>query len=357
MGKREANILRTPESPFIRGGAGHIGRAAIAECIDRGVTPSGIVLTERRLVNEETRRQTAEEIATNFTPDGEQVVLEGVELSDVLHIGDIEIPVFTDKSEHELLAEGHPVIEATGQDEYKERMALEGLLEAGASSVTVTSPIHERHNVQGVVYGVNSTEANLQKAAHDRLVSTSSCTTTAVTSLLGPLLKNENFSIKEALVNVSHARTKSNKSWEIEDNIALSSSGAVKEIPKILDAPNGELAFDLSCIRANASCGSMFELRVRMNPEGDFDETSLQEEIMRTLTESDSVLAIDDELRETKSVIGRKESVIVNSSQIKITRKPDGAIEVRFIGFYDNVNGYTRSMADTHEAFVEAVRL
>lgn len=346
--------------PIIYGMAGDIGRSTVQQCLEQNITPAGGVLTERRLETAAERQRTAHEIAHNFAPEGEREVLQDVELKkDILRIGDTEIPVFTPASLHEVLAEGHPVIDATGANTKRE--PLEGFLEAGASFVVVTSPINQKEGITAVVYGVNSTDERMTTAAEERLLSTSSCTTTAVSSTLGPLLANESLGVKEATVHVSHARTKSNKPEVITNNILTSGSGAAKEIPKVLGTGEA-MPFNLACVRANAACGSLFNMEVRLDStsidvtaerkKGTVDEETPEERIQRltkeqiltALEESDSVYLLNDKIKDTKSVIGKQESVVINPDLIDVKVRPDGTIVVNIIGFYDNVSGYTGSM-------------
>lgn len=349
--------LSIPE-PIIFGAAGDIGRTTLQQCLEQGIVPAGVVLTDHRLKDEKSMQDTADEMASNFTPNGEERVLEDIELGpNELRIDGYEIPVFTPASQHEILAEGHPVIDATGKNTKRDR--LEELLEAGASFVVVTSPIKQEQNITAVVYGVNSTDERMGAAAEDRLLSTSSCTTTAVSSTLGPLLP---LGVTEATVHVSHARTKSNDPTMIENNIITSGSGAAQEIPKILGIGK-DTAFDLACIRANAACGSMFNMALRLkNPTsadvgaeikaGTIDGEApgerigrrIKEQILTALDQSESVYLLDDTMKDTKRVIGVRESVAINPDLMSVALRPDGTVVANITGFYDNVSGYTASM-------------
>lgn len=346
------------QQPIILGAAGDIGRTALQQSIDQGLVPAGVVLTPHRLEDAAARRETARQIASNFVPGGEERVLSRVELivkpSPVLRVGDLEIPVFTPASQHEILQEGHPTIDATGQHKTREKLAP--FIEAGSDFVVVTSPIHEDEGIQATVYGVNSGGDVFEKAYQDRLLSTSSCTTTAVSTFLAPILE-AGITPACVTVDVSHARTKSNSKKDITDNIKLSSSGAIKEVPKVLGESADDLVFDLQCTRADANCGSVASVTMifgTKNPKR--NPHNLRREIKTALNASDSVFVLDGEIKDTKGVVGSKESAIINVEDLIIRESHESNV-IMVTGlyvFYDNVSGYTRSVMDSYKGMSEA---
>lgn len=339
-------------APVILGANGDIGRTVVQQLAAAGLAPAGIVLTPRRLADEASRNEAAGLIASNYAPEGEATVLDGVELTadPVLRVGDSEIPVFTSDNEHEIFQEGHPVIDATGEHETREE--LERILNAGAEFVIITSPFKKDDTVTTVVYGVNSDEEKFIRAREEGVLSTSSCTTTAVTSLLGPLLLGEErIPLSGAMVSVMHARTKSNVPEDIANNIKLSSSGAIKEIPKVLDITPEQMVFDLECIRANAACGSLATVRLLFGHEfHTYNLSNLLSGMKRALKAGESSYDIDGAIEDTKGVIGRKESAVINLGGLVLRKMPGGGSAATGIQvFYDNVAGYTRSVMDSYK--------
>ncbi len=349
--KSPANI--DVRGPVILGAAGDIGRTALQQLIQlRGVVPAGIVLTEHRLESEESRCKTAEQIARNFAPEGEEVVLDGVELTkDTLRVGDHEIPVVGADSQSELLSESHPVIDATGQN--KKREKLEAMLDEGADFVIVSSPIHADEKIPAAVYGVNDYRQQLIDGWREQLLSASSCTTTAVSSFLGPVIARQEIGVAGAFVNVTHAKTKSNHPADIDNNIKLSSSGATKEVPKILGIKGREhpFVFDLKTTRTNVAAGSLADITLLLKPHHGGNEANVARRIRGALKESDSVYDIDDSVVDTKGVVGKLASVVLNLSRMHTEEIPGGGTAVFGIhAFYDNVHGYTGSLTDSYHA-------
>lgn len=350
------------DPPVIIGPAGDIGRTVTQQLAEEGVAPAGVVLNEHRLETAEGRTKTAEEIASNFVPGGQKVKLEGVELPNrtTLRIGDFEIPIFTPAGQDEIISEGYPVIDATGK--FKTRPKLEGLLELGAPFVLVTCPIHEREDIPAVVYGVNSDDEVFDEALEGGLVSTSSCTTTAVSSFLGPVLKSgfgepDKPRVLGVSVDVSHARTKSNDPAHIGQNILLSPSGAVAEIPKVLGLDSRNVAFNLECTRADANVGSLAHVTfVLFGETPTINSPNFVRVLRKALAEGSSSYAIDKEMADVKGVIGRRESAVVNLEHLKVHRMPDGGGMANGIFvFYDNVAGYTRSALDSYKGMTKAM--
>lgn len=336
--------------PVILGAAGDIGRTALQQLIViRGIVPAGIVLTEHRLESEKSRRQTAEQIAKNFAPEGEEVVLDGVELTkDTLHVGDHEIPVVSAQSQGELLSEGHPVIDATGQNKTREK--LEGMLEEGADFVVVSSPIHADEKIPAAVYGVHDYKKQIAAGAIEQVFSGSSCTTGGLAAFLGPSIASSELGVVGALVNVTHAKTKSNHPADIDNNIKLSSSGAVKEVPKILGIKGEDpFIFDLKTTRTNVADGSLADVTLLLKPHHGGNAVNVARRIRGALRESDSVFEIDDSVVDTKGVVGRLASVVLNLSRMHTQEIPGGGTAVFGIhAFYDNVHGYTRGLNDNY---------
>lgn len=340
--------------PVILGGAGDIGRTALQQIVAEGVVPAGVVLTPHRLEFVESRRATALEIATNYSPcnGGDERVIEDVKLlktrgNPILRVGGMEIPVFTPETQHEIFAEGHPVIDATGQ--HKKREKLDPFLEAGAEFVVVTSPIHEREGIRGVVYGVNSTQGAFDQAVDDRLLSTSSCTTTAVTSFIGPLIE-AGIVPSQISVNVAHARTKSNDREKIKNNIVISSSGAKAEVPKILRELSEDFKFGLECTRTDVNCGSLASIKMifdRQSPGRSLNIMNMKRYIDNAIRGASAVTLVDAEIEGTKGVISRKESALVNTNHLDIEKAGDVAVVSGVCVYYDNVHGYTRSALDS----------
>jgi len=249
------------------------------------------------------------------------------------------------------LEEGYPVIDATGQR--KKRARLEPLLGAGARYIVVTSPIHEDEGIQTVVYGVNSDDEKFAAASTDGLISTSSCTTTALSSLLGPvLLGDRRVAMSGALANVTHARTKSNDPEDIANNIKLSSSGAKMEVPKVLAITERDMVFDLKCTRTNVACGSLASVTLLFGPEfPTYNLHNFRVRVVGALHASESVYEIDRDIKDTKAVVGRTASAVINLEGMNLQKLPGGGSVITDLNvFYDNVTGYTRSVIDSYKA-------
>lgn len=346
------------ESPIIIGAAGDIGRTLVQQLLDRQVEPAGIVLTEGRLESPASRRETADQLARNYDVDGQQaIVLENVDLSrNTLNVDGAQIPVFTPQSQHEAFQQGRSVIDATGQ--HRKRSLLEPFLEEGAKFVTVTSPIKLEEEIPTVIHGVSSDEATLSSVAAERLMSTSSCTTTAVSSLLNPLLNGaQKIEFDGALVNVAHARTNSN-GRDIRNNIMLAASGAKREIPRVLGFKPEDIAFNLECARADAACGSLASVTLLFGPDHEvYDEDAIRANIVRALDSSESSFEIDNEVVDTKGAVGRLSSAVVNLGKMRLQRVPGhgGSVATDINIFYDNVAGYTRSVIDGYAMASDAI--
>lgn len=348
--------LRQPLAPVIFGAAGDIGRTVFQQLIlDRGIVPAGIVLRENRLADKASRYQTAGQIAQNYHADGTHNVFEEVRLTEQeITVNGIVIPVFSPATQDEILQAGHPVIETTGR--HKHAAAFEPLLSAGADFVVVTGPMKD--DTEKIVAGVNGSQERYKKAKAAGIVSTSSCTTTGVSSFLGPALtspiKNgSSLQPSGAFINVLHARTKSNTETEIRDNIKLSPSGATTEIPKVLGIDHTQLALELDCARANANCGSLASMALLFGPDAhENNAENLKMRIRAALIAGTSSYEFDDAIDTTRSVIGRKASIVLNLSQMRIRNLPNngGTLASGIQGYYDNVRGYTRSVLDSYLA-------
>lgn len=350
------------QPPIIIGAAGDIGRSALQQLVlERGIVPAGIVLRDERLADAVARTQTARQIADNFHTAGVRPVFNEVHLrKDELLVDGACIPVFTPQSQHEIIQAGYPVIEATGQHKVVE--AFEPLLENGASFVLVTGPMKDA--TETIIAGVNGTPERYMKARSERICSTSSCTTTAGSSFLGPVLRTPAERINSGVdlaplqpsavfLNILHARTKSNSKAELRDTIMMSPSGAATEIPKVLDINPRKTAIELECSRANISCGSLAIMGLLMSPEEhDSDSSDIKSQIIAALQEGSSSYELDDAIDSTRSVIGRRSSVILNLSQIRSRKLPgnQGTLVTGILGYYDNVGGYTRSALDSYAA-------
>lgn len=339
------------------GATGDIGRTVFQQLLAAGTVPAGIVINAYRLESAALRNKTAAEISRNFGPEGERVVLDNIKLTKkALKVGSAEIPVFTPDSQHEIFQEGHPVIDATGK--HKTRALIEPMLEAGAKFVLVTSPVSAEEGIQTIVYGVNDDDTEFTKALQDGMLSTSSCTTTAVTSFLMPILsKKDETDLSGILVDVKHARTKSNSPMEIANNIEVTSSGGIKEIPKILNIKPDQLVFNLQCIRANVACGSLASITLLFGPKLRTDNLgSLKAGIVNALKDSGSIYRIDSDIKDVKNVVGKKESAVINLDRMTFHKMPGGeSVATNIDVYYDNVTGYTRSALDSYKAMVAAI--
>ena len=233
------------------------------------------------------------------------------------------------------------VVESTGLFLTKEK--AQGHIDAGAKKVVMSAP--SKDDTPMFVMGVNNTEYNNDMT----FVSNASCTT----NCLAPIAKvlNDNFGIVDGLMTTVHATTATQKTvdgpsakdWRggrgAGQNIIPSSTGAAKEVGKVIPALNGKLT------------GMAFRV-----PTPDVSVVDLTVNLAKPATYAE-ICAAMKEASETylKGILGYTDEEVVSSDFIGDARtsifdaKAGIALSdkfVKLVSWYDNEWGYSNKVLD-----------
>lgn len=234
------------------------------------------------------------------------------------------------------------VVESTGVFRFKEQIFEH--INAGAKRVVLTVPAKDEIDFT-VVLGVNEDKLS---PSH-RIISNASCTT----NCLAPMAKvlNENFGIREGIINTVHAYTNDqrladvpHKDWRrgrtAAENIIPTSTGAAKAVGKVLPELDGKL--DGIACRVPVPDGSVVDLVCEL--ETDVTVEDLHQAV-RTAANTErlkKVLLYSEKPIVSSDIIGNPYSSIYDAPYTKVLDKRI----VKTLNWYDNEWGYSNRVAD-----------
>lgn len=238
------------------------------------------------------------------------------------------------------------VVESTGALRTREKCELH--LGAGAGRVLLTVPAKDEIDYT-VVLGVNDQGLS---TSH-RIVSNASCTT----NCLAPLAKvlNDNFGIKEGVINTVHAYTNDQRLADVPhedwrrsraaaENIIPTSTGAAKAVGQVLPEIRGRL--DGIATRVPVPDGSVVDLFAELETQ-----TSVAQVHEAILAASEGpmkgILEYTEEPIVSSDIIGNPHSSIFDASFTQICQ---GRF-IKVLSWYDNEWGYSNRVCDVLDAF------
>ena len=239
------------------------------------------------------------------------------------------------------------VVDSTGH--FINRSGANKHLTQGAKRVLISAPAKyglDEEPIPSIISGVNYNTLDLE----DTIVSGASCTTNAASMLLAII--NKLFGIKTVALETAHAATNSQsvlnssagaKGKMTLNNIIPTTSGAAKELPKILPGINFD-ALLVSSTRVPIDNVSSLFGAFTLNRKASVKEI---QDILRKLAKSKEARMYVGETPNgsaSKDALGRFENIVFMPDQIHTGAKGKFlTIKV----FYDNVNGYTFSLLQT----------
>ncbi len=254
-----------------------------------------------------------------------------------------EIPVFAEKEPAKLPWKEHKidiVVESTGFFTSAEKARAH--ITAGAKKVVISAP-GKGEGVETVLLGVNE-----EKLATCEISSNASCTTNAVSPVIGIL--DEAIGIERAILNTVHAYTASQaivdgvapddfrRGRAAALNMGPSSTGAAKATA--LAHPQFKGKFDGIAVRVPVASGSLADVTFVAKRATSVEEVN---EALRAAAKTDrwkEVLAVTEEPLVSSDILGLPYGAIVD---LPMTRVVDGTL-VKVLSWYDNEMGYAHTL-------------
>lgn len=264
-----------------------------------------------------------------------------------LRIGDLEIPVFSEKDPVRLpwkKLDVHLVFECTGL--FRQSEELEKHLEAGAQRAILSAPGKSEEMVT-VVHGSSQDE---RPAAY----SCASCTTNCITPVFEVMARR--VGVRKAVMTTIHAYTTSQNIVDGPSkamrrgragaaNLVPTTTGAALATTKVLPEFVGK--FDGLAIRAPIPCGSIADLTfvTQRNVSIEevnriFTEEAASERYLGVMGVTQDPIVSSDILRDSRAAV----------VDLEMTKVVDGDL-VKMLAWYDNEWGYAAQMVR------EAVRI
>jgi glyceraldehyde 3-phosphate dehydrogenase len=232
-------------------------------------------------------------------------------------------------------------VESTGR--FRDRENASKHLKAGAKKVLVSAPMSPAKAADlTVVYGVND---NLYDPEKHHIISLASCTTNCVAPVAKVL--NDNFGIKEALMNTIHAVTNDQRLLDMQHkdlrrarsamiNIIPTTTGAA--VAATLALPELEGRMDGLALRVPVPTGSIVDLTAVLKKEVTVDEVNAafkkaaENELKGILAYTDEPIVSSDTIHDPNSAIVDGLSTMVKGNLVKV------------LAWYDNEWGYSVKM-------------
>ncbi|MDO8551960.1 MAG: type I glyceraldehyde-3-phosphate dehydrogenase [bacterium] len=217
-------------------------------------------------------------------------------------------------------------------------------LTAGAKRVVISAP-GKGEGVETVVIGVNE-----EKLANCKISSNASCTTNAVTPVMGIL--DEAIGIERAILNTTHAYT---ASQAIVDGVAAddfrrgraaalnmgpSTTGAAKATALVYPQFKGK--FDGLAVRVPVASGSIADVTFVSKRPTTVEEVN---EALRAASKTDRwkrVFSVTEEAIVSSDILGLPYGSIAD---LPMTRVVDGTL-VKVLAWYDNEMGYVHTLVE-----------
>lgn len=242
------------------------------------------------------------------------------------------------------------VIESTGV--FENMQAASKHLTAGAKKVIITAPAKDVPVT--LVMGVNEGAYDPQK---DNVIAMGSCTTYA----LSPVAKvlNDQFGIKRAMVNTTHAYTNTQalldkpmdalrRSRAAAINIVPTTTGAVRAVGKVIPELQGKL--DGIAVRVPVPDGSIVDITCVLDREVTVDEVNKAFEQAAQSEELSPYLAVVDKPIVSTDVIGVDQSSVVDTTLTMV----NGDL-VKVFSWYDNEWSFALRVNDVTSFIAEKI--
>jgi len=234
------------------------------------------------------------------------------------------------------------VVESTGV--FRQRDQIMQHIQAGAKRVVLTVPAKDEIDFT-IVLGVNE---NLLSAEH-KIISNASCTT----NCLAPMVKvlNENFGIKEGIINTVHAYTNDQRLADVPhqdwrrgrtaaENIIPTSTGAAKAVGKVLPELAGKL--DGIACRVPVPDGSVVDFVCELESDVTVEKIHQAVKTAADTPRMEKILYYSEKPIVSSDIIGNPYSSIYDAP---FTRVLDNRI-VKTLNWYDNEWGYSNRVVD-----------
>ncbi|MEZ4448236.1 MAG: type I glyceraldehyde-3-phosphate dehydrogenase [Nannocystaceae bacterium] len=236
------------------------------------------------------------------------------------------------------------VLECTGKFVDREGMALHRADPKGPSHVILGAP--GKGVDRTIVLGVNEEALDV---ANDHLISNASCTTNAITPVLGVL--DRTYGIRWGIVGTTHAYTHGQGLVDILDpkdrrrgraaavNIVPTSTGAAKAISQVLPNLTGKV--DGTAVRVPVPNGSLYDLTLTLEGSPELPRVL---ETLRDAAQSDAlrgILDVRDDALVSSDILGDTHSSIVDVGAC-VAMGP----LVKVVGWYDNEWAYAARLID-----------
>lgn len=232
------------------------------------------------------------------------------------------------------------VVEATGIFTSGEKAKAH--LDAGAKRVVISAP-GKGEGVETVLMGVNE-----EKLATCQISSNASCTTNAVSPVVGIL--NDAIGIERAILNTTHAYTASQaivdgvapddfrRGRAAAINMGPSSTGAAKATA--LAHPQLKGKFDGIAVRVPVASGSLADVTFVAKRQTSVEEVN---DALRAAAKTErwkEVFAVAEEPLVSSDILGEPYGAIAD---LAMTRVVDGTL-VKVLAWYDNEMGYAHML-------------
>jgi len=289
----------------------------------------------------------SEDMAYLLEYDTVHSTLDGVDLDgDELTVGDLSVPIFSEKNPAELPWDDLDVdvaFECTGlfrnyDDAYKH-------VEAGADKCVISAPPKGEKEVKTIVYGVNDDEYE-----GEDVVSNASCTTNSISPVAKVL--DEEFGIESGMLTTVHAYTgsqnlidgpmaKTRRGRAAAENIVPTSTGAAQATTEVLPELEGKL--DGMAMRVPVPDGSITDFTV------DLAEDVTAEEVNEAIEEAahgdlEGVLGYTEDEVVSRDIVGVPFSSLVDLQSTMEVEREDGLVKI--LAWYDNEYGFANRMLD-----------
>jgi glyceraldehyde 3-phosphate dehydrogenase len=261
-----------------------------------------------------------------------------------LHVGKMDIPVFSEKDPSALPWEKlgvDIVIESTGRYTDPELAALH--LTAGAKRVIISAPA--KGNTRTVVIGVNE---NLI-TAEDKVISNASCTTNNAAPMIQ--LLDEAFGIEAAYVTTVHAYTGDQnlhdaphkdlrRARAAAQSIIPTTTGAAKAISDVFPHLKGKIGG--AGIRVPVINGSMTDITCTVSRKATFEDVN---HLFKNASKGElkGILEYTEDPIVSTDIIGNTNSCIFDA---QLTSVLNHGHMVKVVGWYDNECGYSARLVE-----------
>ena len=231
------------------------------------------------------------------------------------------------------------VIESTGV--FKDRESASKHFIAGAEKVIITAP--GKGNDITIVPGVNDNKLKKEY----KIISVASCTTNASATVIKIL--DDNFGIKEALLNTVHAYTSSQALVDSSDkkhrmgrsaalNIVPTSTGASEAVCEVIPGLKGRIN-GLS-IRVPVADGSLVDITAQLKKP--FNVEKINQVLKKSAKgKYKGIVEYSEEELVSSDIIGNEHSAIIDS----LMTQKEGSL-VKVLAWYDNEYGYSSRVVD-----------